>query len=178
MGSLQQEEADELVRTAIDAGINFIDTANVYSEGLSEQITGQALRNLGIAREDVIIAAKFFGPMGRSEHAWHVTLAYVLQPGGKPQAPAGTISIFTRSHGFDRRRFGARPAGRCARHRPRSATRRVADAFAEPIEPGLDRWPERRAQHPRAACLGLGADRTDGQGTGPSSGPGEPPPGT
>ncbi len=39
IGDLQQAEADEIVRGAIEAGINFIDTANVYAEGLSEQIT-------------------------------------------------------------------------------------------------------------------------------------------
>ena len=64
IGQLDQGAADALVKTAVDAGINFIDTANVYSEGLSEQITGQALRNLGIARDQVVIATKAMGPMG------------------------------------------------------------------------------------------------------------------
>ncbi|HEX8447067.1 MAG TPA: aldo/keto reductase [Sphingomonas sp.] len=64
IGQLQQSDADGLVRTAIDAGINFIDTADVYAGGLSEQITGQALRNLGIARDQVVVATKAFGPMG------------------------------------------------------------------------------------------------------------------
>ena len=64
IGALQQEEAERLVGRAVEAGINFIDTADVYSSGVSEQITGQALRNLNIAREDVVIATKAFGPMG------------------------------------------------------------------------------------------------------------------
>nr|AIA19294.1 Aldo/keto reductase family [uncultured bacterium] len=64
IGQLDQSDSDALVKTALDAGINFIDTANVYSEGLSEQITGQALRNLGIARDQVVIATKAMGPMG------------------------------------------------------------------------------------------------------------------
>ena len=64
IGQLQQDDADKLVRTAIDGGINFIDTADVYAGGLSEKITGQALRNLGIARNEVVIATKAFGPMG------------------------------------------------------------------------------------------------------------------
>ena len=51
IGQLQQGEADALVGQAIDAGINFIDTADVYAGGRSEQITGQALRNLKIARD-------------------------------------------------------------------------------------------------------------------------------
>lgn len=64
IAGLDQSESDALVKSAIDAGINFIDTANVYSEGQSEQITGQALRNLGIARDQVVIATKAMGPMG------------------------------------------------------------------------------------------------------------------
>jgi aryl-alcohol dehydrogenase-like predicted oxidoreductase len=64
IGELDQSDSDALVKTAIDAGINFIDTANVYSEGLSERITGQALRNLGVARDQVVIATKAMGPMG------------------------------------------------------------------------------------------------------------------
>jgi aryl-alcohol dehydrogenase-like predicted oxidoreductase len=65
IGQLDQSESDALVRTAIDSGMNFIDTANVYSEGVSEQITGQSLRNLGIARDSVVIATKAMGPMGK-----------------------------------------------------------------------------------------------------------------
>jgi len=64
IGNLGQGESNELVKGAIDAGINFIDTANVYSAGTSEQITGQALKDLGIARKDVVIATKAMGPMG------------------------------------------------------------------------------------------------------------------
>ncbi len=55
VGQVQQKEADELVNTAIDGGINFFDTADVYSEGLSEQILGKAL---GDKRKDIILATK------------------------------------------------------------------------------------------------------------------------
>lgn len=61
---LDQAGSTALVRQAIEAGVNFIDTANVYSEGQSEQFTGQALRDLGIARDSVVIATKGMGPMG------------------------------------------------------------------------------------------------------------------
>lgn len=64
IGDLDQQASNELVKGAVDAGVNFIDTANVYSGGLSEQITGQALKDLGIARKDVVIATKALGPMG------------------------------------------------------------------------------------------------------------------
>jgi aryl-alcohol dehydrogenase-like predicted oxidoreductase len=64
IGALGQEDADKMVARAIEAGINFIDTANVYAAGVSEQITGQALRNLGIPRDQVVIATKGYGTMG------------------------------------------------------------------------------------------------------------------
>lgn len=64
MGGLQQDTVNGLVRQALDAGINFIDTANVYSEGRSEEVTGKALKDLGIARSEVVIATKALGPMG------------------------------------------------------------------------------------------------------------------
>jgi len=63
IGQLQQDEADALVKAAVDAGVNFIDTANVYADGRSEQILGQSLKNLGIRREEVTIATKVLGRM-------------------------------------------------------------------------------------------------------------------
>lgn len=54
-----------LVRQALDAGVNFIDTANLYSGGESEEIVGQSLRDLGIARDAVVVATKGMGPMGQ-----------------------------------------------------------------------------------------------------------------
>ncbi|SDJ14070.1 aldo/keto reductase [Billgrantia gudaonensis] len=64
IGDLQQNDAERLIGRALDAGINFIDTADVYSEGLSERITGQALKNLEVSRDDVVIATKVFGETG------------------------------------------------------------------------------------------------------------------
>ena len=61
IGDLQQADAERLVGQAIDAGINFIDTADVYAGGLSEQITGQALKNLKVPRDNVVVATKVFG---------------------------------------------------------------------------------------------------------------------
>ena len=61
IGDLGQADAERLVGQALDAGVNFIDTADVYSGGVSEQITGQALRNLKIPRESVVVATKVFG---------------------------------------------------------------------------------------------------------------------
>lgn len=64
IGQVQQPEAEQLIGQAIDAGINFIDTADAYSGGVSEQITGQALKNLKIPREKVVVATKVFSEMG------------------------------------------------------------------------------------------------------------------
>lgn len=64
IGALGQAEAESLIGQAIDAGINLIDTADVYSNGLAEEITGQALRNLKIGRTQVVLATKAYGQTG------------------------------------------------------------------------------------------------------------------
>ena len=64
IGKVPQEEVNQLVKTAIDRGINFIDTANAYSEGLSEIMLGKALKEFGINRQHVVIATKVRIRMG------------------------------------------------------------------------------------------------------------------
>jgi aryl-alcohol dehydrogenase-like predicted oxidoreductase len=64
IGAQGQAEADVLVKTSIDGGINFFDTADVYTEGESEKILGQSLKNLKIVRKDVVIATKVYGRVG------------------------------------------------------------------------------------------------------------------
>lgn len=78
IGALQQADAERLVGQALDAGINFIDTADVYAGGLSEQITGQALKNLKLPRESVIIATKVFGETGPGPNARGASRAHIL----------------------------------------------------------------------------------------------------
>ena len=78
IGQLGQDEADQLVRAALDAGINFIDTANVYAGGESERILGQSIRNLGVNRDDVVIATKVLGPMGEGPNARGASRAHIL----------------------------------------------------------------------------------------------------
>jgi aryl-alcohol dehydrogenase-like predicted oxidoreductase len=63
-GGVDQAGADELVKAAIERGINFFDTADVYADGESERTLGQSLKNLKIARKDVVIATKVFGRVG------------------------------------------------------------------------------------------------------------------
>jgi aryl-alcohol dehydrogenase-like predicted oxidoreductase len=64
IGSVDQAGSDALIQASIDAGINFFDTADVYSDGESEKTLGQSLKNLNIARKDVVIATKVFGRVG------------------------------------------------------------------------------------------------------------------
>ena len=78
IGQLQQGEADALVGAALEAGINFIDTADVYAAGRSEEITGQALRNLKVARDDVVIATKVFGETGPGANARGATRSHIV----------------------------------------------------------------------------------------------------
>ena len=64
MGGLGQPDADALIACALDAGVNMLDTADAYSDGLSEKITGQALRNLNVPRASVVVATKGYAPTG------------------------------------------------------------------------------------------------------------------
>src|SRR5271168_1819146 len=64
LSAVGRAEADELVKMSIDGGINFFDTVDNYTEGESERILGQSLKNLNIARKDVVIATKVFGRVG------------------------------------------------------------------------------------------------------------------
>ena len=67
MGGLGQEAVNNLVRQAFDGGVNFIDTADVYSLGVSETLTGQAIKSLGLPRDELVIATKAFGPMSETK---------------------------------------------------------------------------------------------------------------
>jgi aryl-alcohol dehydrogenase-like predicted oxidoreductase len=64
IAGVEQEQADQLLKTSFDAGVNFVDTADVYSNGGSEMTLAQAIRNTGIARKEIVIATKAFGRTG------------------------------------------------------------------------------------------------------------------
>jgi aryl-alcohol dehydrogenase-like predicted oxidoreductase len=77
IGSLQQEAVTEQVKLAVDAGVNFIDTANVYALGESERLLGTALRDLALPRDSVVVATKATGimdesPNGRGQSRYHL----------------------------------------------------------------------------------------------------------
>ena len=77
IGEVQQADAERLVGQALDAGINFIDTADLYSGGAAEQITGQALKNLKVPRDSVVVATKVFGEVGAGPNARGATRARI-----------------------------------------------------------------------------------------------------
>ncbi|QKZ12315.1 aldo/keto reductase [Spirosoma sp. KUDC1026] len=68
IGELPQDAVNDIVKMSIDNGINFIDTANVYSYGLSETMLGQALKSLGLSRNELVIATKVRGRMGEGKN--------------------------------------------------------------------------------------------------------------
>ncbi len=65
---LDWDEAEPLIRQAYEAGINFFDTADVYSLGASEEVTGRALREFRMKRDEVVIATKVFNPMSEGKN--------------------------------------------------------------------------------------------------------------
>jgi len=60
IGNVNQAGADALIKASIEAGINFFDTADVYSAGESERMLGQSFKNLGIARHEFVLATKVY----------------------------------------------------------------------------------------------------------------------
>jgi aryl-alcohol dehydrogenase-like predicted oxidoreductase len=64
IGDLDQQAVNAVVSQALQSGVNFIDTADVYSNGVSERLVGQSLKDLGVKRSDVIVATKVYGDMG------------------------------------------------------------------------------------------------------------------
>ncbi|MFS2110848.1 aldo/keto reductase [Sphingomonas sp. Sphisp140] len=102
IGQLQQEEADALVKAALDAGINFFDTANMYSEGRSEQILGQSLKNLGVPRDEVVVATKVLGRMHAGPNGAGASRGHILAQVEKSLERLGTDFIdLYQIHGFD-----------------------------------------------------------------------------
>ncbi|RKR88923.1 aryl-alcohol dehydrogenase-like predicted oxidoreductase [Micromonospora pisi] len=76
LGGLQLDEVDRMVGTALDAGINFIDTADIYSDGESEELLGQALKQ---RRRDVVLATKLHAPTGPGPNDNGLSRLHVMQ---------------------------------------------------------------------------------------------------
>jgi aryl-alcohol dehydrogenase-like predicted oxidoreductase len=75
---LNEEAARPFFRQALDVGINFFDTADMYSLGASEEITGRALREMA-RLEEIVIATKVFWPMGEGQNMAGLSRKHVVQ---------------------------------------------------------------------------------------------------
>ena len=79
IGKIQQEGVNELMTAVIDSGINFIDTANIYSFGESELLLGQSIKDLGLNRNDLVIATKVRGRMSAGKNDVGLSRYHILQ---------------------------------------------------------------------------------------------------
>lgn len=99
---VMQDEVDAIVRRAVDAGINFIDMADVYANGQSEELVGRALKNLGIARQDMVLATKFEHPTGAGVNHAGGSRVHIVNAVKASLKRIGTDHIdLYQMHGFD-----------------------------------------------------------------------------
>jgi 1-deoxyxylulose-5-phosphate synthase len=75
---LEEEESRPLIRRALEVGINFFDTADIYSRGASEEILGRALKEFGPGREQLVIATKVFSPMSGDPNQRGLSRKHIL----------------------------------------------------------------------------------------------------
>ena len=102
IGTLDQQAATALVQRALEKGVNFIDTADVYSEGQSEVLLGQALRDLKVPREDVIIATKVRGRTGAGPNSVGLSRGHIMDQiaGSLKRMQLDHVDLY-QIHGFD-----------------------------------------------------------------------------
>ena len=99
VGKTPQDEADRLVGLALDGGINFFDTADVYSEGESEKILGKAL---GARRKDIVLATKVRGRVGPGPNQLGLSRRHILESidGSLKRLGTDWVDLY-QIHGFD-----------------------------------------------------------------------------
>jgi aryl-alcohol dehydrogenase-like predicted oxidoreductase len=102
IGAVEQKGATALVERALAAGVNFIDTADVYSEGQSEVVLGQALRDLKVDRADVIVATKVRGRTGQGPNAVGLSRGHIMDQiaGSLKRLGLDHVDLY-QIHGFD-----------------------------------------------------------------------------
>jgi len=102
IGQLEAKEAESLIGTAFDAGINFLDTADVYSEGDSERLVGAALKSLNRPREQVVVATKVRGRVGPGVNQVGLSRAHILASIDSSLQRLGLDHVdLYQIHGFD-----------------------------------------------------------------------------
>jgi aryl-alcohol dehydrogenase-like predicted oxidoreductase len=102
IGKLGPQESQALISTALDAGVNFIDTADVYSEGDSERLVGQALRALSRPREQVVVATKVRGRVGPGVNQVGLSRGHIMASidGSLSRLGLDYVDLY-QIHGFD-----------------------------------------------------------------------------
>ncbi len=75
---LDEEQSKPFIKRALEAGINFFDTADVYSAGKSEEVLGRALKEFGANREHIVVATKVRGPMGASPNEVGLSRKHIM----------------------------------------------------------------------------------------------------
>ena len=102
IASLDQKGTDQIVGRSIAAGVNFFDTADVYSFGQSEELLGQSIKNLGVRREDVILATKVHGTMGEGPNQRGSSRGHIMDSveGSLKRLQADHIDLY-QLHGTD-----------------------------------------------------------------------------
>ncbi len=102
IGELGAKEVEKLVGTALDAGVNFLDTADVYSEGQSEALLGGALASLNRPREQVVVATKVRGRVGPGVNQVGLSRGHILSSidGSLKRLGLDHVDLY-QIHGFD-----------------------------------------------------------------------------
>jgi aryl-alcohol dehydrogenase-like predicted oxidoreductase len=102
IGQLQQEAANEILKIAFDGGINFIDTANAYSWGISETLLGQGIKDLGLPREELVIATKVRAKMGEGRNRVGLSRLHIMEQveASLKRLQMSHIDLY-QIHGFD-----------------------------------------------------------------------------
>jgi len=102
IGKLGAQEVEHIVGRSLDAGVNFIDTANVYSEGESETLVGAALKALARPRDQVVVATKVRGRMGKGVNQVGLSRAHILTSIDQSLSRLGLDHVdLYQIHGFD-----------------------------------------------------------------------------
>lgn len=102
IGKLGTQEVETIVGASLDAGVNFLDTADVYSEGESEQLLGAALKSLGRPRDQVVVATKVRGRTGKGVNQVGLSRGHILSSIDQSLARLGLDHVdLYQIHGFD-----------------------------------------------------------------------------
>ncbi|KAF8139288.1 aryl-alcohol dehydrogenase [Mycena galopus ATCC 62051] len=137
---LPEEEATKHIKAAFDAGINTFDTANIYSNGLSEEILGRAIKKHTLPRDEIVVMTKLFAPVGRNTDTLFASpdidaAGYVNQYG------------LSRKHIFDSVKHSLRLLGleyidllQCHRFDPNTPIEETMHALHDVVKAGLVRY--------------------------------------